>query len=176
DGYGPSDQTPFYAAGVPVLHFFTGAHSDYHKPSDDAGRINAAGTAQIAGLVADLVDTLSRRAEPLTYRRAPAPAPRGDVRSYGASLGTIPDYAGAPDGAPGVVLAGVRAGGPADRAGLRRGDRIVRIGDYDIANIHDLMHVLQQARPGQTTTVIVVRGDRKLTLRVTYGQRSRPAR
>ncbi len=115
DGYGPSDHSPFYAAGVPVLHFFTGPHEDYHKPSDDADKINAAGGARVAALVADLaVDIAGRPGRP-TYKSAPAPAPQGDVRSYGASLGTIPDYAG--DGRPGVLLAGVRAGSPAEQGG-----------------------------------------------------------
>ena len=109
DGYGPSDQTPFYAAGVPVLHFFTGAHEEYHKPSDDAELINAEGGALIANLVADVAFELTS-VEGLTYKRSEAPAPLGDVRSYGASLGTIPDYTGAPDDKSGMLLAGVRAG------------------------------------------------------------------
>ena len=99
-----------YAAGVPVLHFFTGAHEDYHKPTDDVSGINAAGGARIAELVANLALKLSRGDE-LTYRQVEAPPPRGDVRGYGASLGTIPDYTRAPDDQPGMVLAGVVAGG-----------------------------------------------------------------
>ena len=101
DGYGPSDQTPFYAAGVPVLHLFTGAHEEYHKPADDAHLINATGGAQIANLAADIAFELSS-VEGLTYKKSEAPAPLGDVRSYGASLGTIPDYTGAPDDKPGM--------------------------------------------------------------------------
>ncbi|HEY0513911.1 MAG TPA: M20/M25/M40 family metallo-hydrolase, partial [Thermoanaerobaculia bacterium] len=123
DGYGPSDHSPFYAAGVPVLHFFTGPHEDYHKPSDDADKINAAGGARISALVADLAAAIADRPDRPAYRSVPAPAPNGDIRSYGASLGTVPDYAG--DGRPGVLLAGVRAGSPAEQGGLRRGDLLV---------------------------------------------------
>jgi Tol biopolymer transport system component/Zn-dependent M28 family amino/carboxypeptidase len=173
DGYGPSDQTPFYAAGVPVLHLFTGAHTDYHKPSDDWEHINGAGGAQIAHLAAEVVLRLTGRGERLTYKAAPAPVKGGDLRSHGASLGTIPDYAGAADGAPGVLLAGVRAGGPAAKAGLRRGDRLIKIGSHDVANIRDMMFVLRKLRPGDTSSVVVVRDGAKVTTQVTFGQSSR---
>ena len=92
DGYGPSDQTPFYAAGIPVLHLFTGTHEQYHRPTDDLEQINAAGGARIAALVADLAQTLGTRESGLTHVAAAPPPPPGDSRSYGASLGTIPDY------------------------------------------------------------------------------------
>src|SRR4029077_11366740 len=78
DGYGPSDHSPFYAAGVPVLHFFTGAHDDYDKPSDDSDKINAIGGACIAGLVAGIAETIADEPNRLTYKSAPSPAPRGD--------------------------------------------------------------------------------------------------
>ncbi len=126
DGYGPSDHYPFYAAGVPVLHFFTGTHEDYHKPTDDADKVNAEGGARIAGLVAaTCAESSPAGAERLAYKSVPAPAPQGDARSYGASLGTVPDYAG--DGRPGVLLSGVRPGGAAEKAGIRRGDLLVEL-------------------------------------------------
>jgi Zn-dependent M28 family amino/carboxypeptidase len=75
DGYGPSDQTPFYAAGVPVLFFFTGAHGDYHKPSDTADKVNAAGAGQVARIVADATLAVSARDTALTYRSVAPPAP-----------------------------------------------------------------------------------------------------
>ncbi len=77
EGYGPSDHSPFYAAGVPVLHFFSGTHDDYHKPSDDWQRVNAIGGVRIAGLVADLAAEIANRPQRLAYKSAPAPAPRG---------------------------------------------------------------------------------------------------
>ncbi|HEX9731323.1 MAG TPA: M28 family peptidase [Thermoanaerobaculia bacterium] len=168
DGYGPSDQTPFYAAGVPVLHFFTGTHEDYHKPSDDTEKINAAGGARVASLVADLAVTLSRREEPLTYMTVAPPPPQGDSRSFGASLGTIPDYAG--DGRPGVLLAGTREESPAQQAGMRRGDLLVELAGHDVGDIYDFMFVLRQSKPGETVKAVVVRDGERVTLEVTFGE------
>jgi Tol biopolymer transport system component len=172
DGYGPSDQTPFYAAGVPVLHLFTGAHEEYHKPTDDVEFVNAAGGARVASLVADLVADLSG-VDGLTYKESEAPAPQGDVRGYGASLGTIPDYTGAPDSKTGMLLAGVRAGGPADVAGLQRGDRVVELLGHEIRDIYDLMYVLREAKPGQEGTVIVERGAERIEAAITFGKSTR---
>ncbi|HYG64935.1 MAG TPA: M20/M25/M40 family metallo-hydrolase, partial [Thermoanaerobaculia bacterium] len=111
DGYGPSDHSPFYGAGVPVLHFFTGTHDDYHRPSDDADKVSAEGGVRVAGLVARVAEELAGRPARLTYKNAPAPGPRGDMRPTGASLGLVPDYAGG--GEPGVLISGMRPGSPA---------------------------------------------------------------
>ncbi len=169
DGYGPSDQMSFYAAGVPVLHFFTGAHDDYHKPSDDTASINAAGGVRIADLVAGIALELTSL-EGLTYRAAEAPAPVGDMRSYGASLGTIPDYTGSPDNRPGMRLAGVRPGGPAEQAGLQRGDWIVELSGREIRDIYDLMYVLREVKPGEQGTVVAERDGERIERAVTYGE------
>ncbi|HVS00548.1 MAG TPA: M28 family peptidase [Thermoanaerobaculia bacterium] len=170
DGFGPSDHSTFYAAGVPVLHFFTGVHDDYHKPSDDADKINAEGGVRVAGLVADVAGSLAGRGERLTYKSAPAPAPQGDQRSYGASLGTVPDYAG--DGRPGVLLAGVRPQSAAEKAGIRRGDLLVELAGTPIRDIQDFMFVLRKVKPGDTSTAVVMRGDQRLELPVTFGGNS----
>lgn len=170
DGYGPSDQTPFYAAGVPVLHLFTGTHEQYHKPSDDIETLNAAGGAQVAKLAADLVATLASRPDRLTLRQAPPPEPRGDVRSYGASLGTIPDYAGPEDGRPGVLLAGTRPGGPAEAAGFQRGDLLVELAGHPVGDIYDFMFVLRKSKPGETVNAVVERGGEQVELEVTFGK------
>jgi len=173
DGYGPSDQTPFYASGVPVLHFFTGAHEDYHKPSDDTAVINASGGARIAALVADVAHQVASRQDPLTYRSVPAPAPRGDSRSYGAYLGTIPDYAGPEEGGKGVLLAGVRDGSPAQSAGMQRGDRLVALGGSEIGDIHDFVFILRRSRPDERVSATVIREGQRVDLQVTFGSRSR---
>jgi Peptidase family M28/PDZ domain/WD40-like Beta Propeller Repeat/PA domain len=167
DGYGPSDHMPFYAAGVPVLFFFTGAHNDYHKPSDSADRINAAGAAQVARIVEDIALAVDARPGRLTYRQMPAPAPHGDMRGYRASLGTIPDYAGPPGGRKGVLLAGVRPGGAADKAGLAHGDVLIRLGPHAIGSVEDLMYALNAHKPGETLTAIVVRNGAELKVDVT---------
>ena len=172
DGYGPSDQTPFYAAGVPVLHFFTGAHDDYHKPSDDVEHINAGGGARIANLVADVAFELTS-VEGITYKASAAPPPQGDVRGYGASLGTIPDYTGAPDDKTGMLLAGVREGGPAAEAGLLKGDRVIELAGREVRDIYDLMFILREAKPGDEGGIVVMRGDERIEATVVFVESSR---
>jgi C-terminal processing protease CtpA/Prc len=168
-GYGPSDQMSFFVAGVPVLHFFTGAHSDYHKPTDTADKINAAGAGQIAKAVAALALGVTAREKPLRFNpNAKAPPPRGDMRSFNASLGTIPDYAGPGPGKSGVLLGGVRPGGAAEKAGLRRGDLMVRLGTHDVSSIEDFMYVLNASKPGETTKVVVIRDGKRVELEVTF--------
>jgi Tol biopolymer transport system component len=171
DGYGPSDHSPFYAAGVPVLHFFTGAHPDYHKPSDDSDKINAIGGARVAALVSDVAMEVAERPQRPTYKSAPAPGPRGDSRSYGASLGTVPDYAG--DGRPGVLLAGVRPGSAAEKAGIQRGDLLVELSGKEIRDIHDFMYILQRSKPEEKTTAVVIRDGKRVTVDVTFGSSRR---
>jgi Tol biopolymer transport system component len=167
-GLGPSDQMPFYAAGVPVVHFFTGTHGDYHKPTDTADKINAAGAAQIAGIVAALAAETGAQPKALTFRKVPMPAPQGDMRSFNASLGTVPDYSGPPGGAPGVLLAGVQPGGAAEAGGLQRGDILIRLGLHQIKSVEDLMYALNASKPGETVNAIVQRGGRDVRLQVTF--------
>jgi Tol biopolymer transport system component len=172
DGYGPSDQTPFYAAGIPVVHFFSGSHEEYHTPADDAPLLNTEGGGQVARLVTELLGTVTTATEGPTYVASTAgPALAGDSRGYGSYLGTIPDYAsmGAKEG--GVLLSGVREGGPADRAGLKAGDRIVKMGDITIQNLYDMVFVLRDNRPGDTLDIAVVRGDDTIVLKATLDKR-----
>ena len=173
-GYGPSDHTPFYAAGAPVLHFFTGAHTDYHKSTDDTDKVNATGAMQTVTIVADVARQVANKASRLTYVRTKPPAPRGDARSFGASLGSIPSYAA--NDKPGVVLDGVVPGGAAEKAGLRRGDRIVALGGREVRTIQDLMYVLRAAKPGDTAVVAIVRGGKRVTKNVTYKESKRSRR
>jgi len=167
-GFGPSDQMPFYAAGTPVVHFFTGSHPDYHKPSDTADRINAAGAAQIAVAVSSLATEVAAAKTHLTLQKMSSPPTEGDARSFNASLGTIPDYAGPPGGAPGVLLAGVRGGAPAEKGGLRRGDILIKLGVHAIGGVEDLMYALNASKPGETVTAVVKRDGKELKLPVTF--------
>jgi Tol biopolymer transport system component len=166
DGYGPSDHMPFYAAGLPVLHFFTGAHSDYHKPSDTPDKLNDTGMARVADIVANVA--LGAQAIKLSFQRAAAQQVRGDARTWNASLGTVPDYAGPPKGQPGVLLADVRAGGGAEQAGMRRGDILTRLGKFEVRSVEDLMFVLMQAKPGETVTGVVLRDGKEMRLQTTF--------
>jgi len=167
-GFGPSDQMPFYAAGTPVVHFFTGSHADYHKPSDTADRINAAGAGQIATAVVSLAQRVTAGKVSLNLQRMASPPAEGDARSFNASLGTIPDYAGPPNGASGVLLAGVRPGAPAEKGGLRRGDILVKLGAHAIGGVEDLMYALNASKPGETVTAVVKRDGKELKLQVTF--------
>jgi hypothetical protein len=173
DGFGSSDQAAFYGAGLPVLHFFTGTHVDYHKPSDSAAKINSNGAATVARLVERVVFSVEQQPK-LTFRRDVTGPVRGDMRSFGASLGTVPDYAGPPGGKPGVLLAGVRPGGAADKAGLRRGDILVRLGMHEIRSVQDLGYALGAAKPGETVTAVVVRDGAEVRLQATFQEARAP--
>jgi hypothetical protein len=167
DGFGASDHSSFFAADIPVLHFFTGTHAEYHKPSDDAELINAEGGARVAWLVSDVTGTLANREGNLTLvKTSDGPQRRMALK---ARLGTIPDYAGPADGSPGLLLSDVRPDSPAEDAGLQRGDIVVQIGDMEIASVQDYMVVLSEANPGDTAPVQVIRDGERIELEVTFG-------
>ena len=163
DGWGPSDHEVFFAARRPVLHFFTDLHEDYHRSTDDWQKINATGLAQVAQFVADVAWTLANRPGPLTFVDAPRPqASSGGGSGYGAYLGTIPDMTGSPGG---VRITGVRAGSPAQQAGLKAGDVITAIGAKVVANLYDMTDALRSHQAGDTVVIVVKRdgGEQRVT-------------
>ncbi len=168
DGFGSSDHSAFFAADVPVLHFFTGTHAEYHKPSDDARLINTEGAVRIAWMVSDVVGTVANREAELKLVKTSDGQQRQRM-ALRARLGTIPDYAGPSSGEPGLLLSDVRPDSPAEKAGLQRGDLIVQIGDMEITSVQDYMVVLSEANPGDTRPVVVIRDGRRLELEVTFG-------
>ncbi|HUP61392.1 MAG TPA: M28 family peptidase, partial [Thermoanaerobaculia bacterium] len=173
DGYGPSDQTSFYAARIPVLHFFTGAHDRYHTPEDDAETLNYEGIGRVVDFGSFIVAELARGTVSPQYARAvAAPAMEGDSRGYGAYLGTVPDYSAMESASGGVKLADVRPGSPADKAALRGGDLLVEMAGTRIENLYDMTYALQDHKPGETVDVVVVRDGQRKTLRATLGSRS----
>jgi Tol biopolymer transport system component len=168
-GYGPSDHMPFYIAGIPVLFMFTGSHGEYHTPNDDAEKINAAGGARVAAIAAGAALAVANRTEKLTYvKSAPVGPMGGDVRRRGASLGTVPSYSEDPNQPKGMVISDVVPNGPAAKAGLRAGDRIIQIGTHEIATVADLMFVLQKEQPGTTVTITFVRDGKTQTATATF--------
>jgi len=167
DGFGSSDQSSFYAAGIPVLHFFTGVHEDYHKPSDDAERIDAAGAVRVASLVSDVTVATANREAPLTFVEAKE-RPESQRMAFKVTLGVVPDYAGPSDGSKGLLLSGVRPDGPGGRAGLERGDLIVQMGETPIEDIQGYMGVLSSTEPGASMPVTVLRNGERKTLTVTF--------
>jgi hypothetical protein len=172
DGYGPSDHTSFHARGVPVLFLFTGAHADYHRPSDTADKVDARGLADVARLARRLAFEAASREGRLEVVRAAAPPPgeRGE-RGYGTYLGAIPDFSERAE--PGVLLTGVRPGSPAERAGLAAGDVLVRLGATKVGNLQDLAFALRSHRAGDEVEVEWRRGDAARTARVRLEERSR---
>lgn len=177
DGYGPSDQSYFYAAGRPVLHIFTDLHEDYHRTTDDWQKINLEGMARIIDFTAGIAGALGGRGASLTYVEVPRPtshamADRASAQSagssYGAYLGSIPDMTSSPGG---VRLMGVRKESPADKGGLRAGDIITRIGDQPVPDLQAMTNALRSFKPGDTTEIEVLREDRPVTLKVTFGTR-----
>ncbi len=157
DGWGPSDHAVFFATRHPVLHFFTDLHEDYHRSTDDWEKLDVAGIAQVAQFVADLARTLANRPGPLTFVDSPRPQASAGGSGYGAYLGTIPDMSGG-GVSDGVRITGVRAGSPAEQAGLAGGDVITSIGDKHVANLYDMTDALRSHQPGDTV-VIVSRRD-----------------
>jgi hypothetical protein len=171
DGYGPSDHSSFYKKKIPVLFMFTGAHADYHKPSDTWDKINLRGLYRVSRFVAELLDTLDRGPR-VHYRQARSDSSTGRIAGgggYGAYLGTIPDYMQTEGG---VLLSGVRTGAPADQAGLKGGDVIIGFDGVHIDNIYDYTFALRSRRPGQTVRIQVKRGQQTLELVATLGRRS----
>jgi hypothetical protein len=171
DGYGPSDQSSFYAAGKPVLHFFTDLHEDYHRTTDDWQKINVDGFGRVATFVTGVVTALGNRPGPLTPVIAPPQMPTlgaAATSGYGAYLGTVPDMTDSPGG---VRLLGVRAGSPAEQAGLRGDDIITRIGDMNVPDLQAMTDALRSHQPGDTVDIVVRRGDATTTLRATLGHR-----
>jgi hypothetical protein len=171
DGIGPSDHTSFYLRGIPVLFFFTGLHSDYHRPSDTWDKLNYSGHALVVELVKTVLARIAALPEPPAFTKVATTARQSTMGSAKVRFGVMPDYADHPKG---LRISGVIDDSPAQRAGLRDGDIIVQIGSTPIRSIYDLMDVLSRAEPGEETEVVVLRGpreDERITLHVTFEAR-----
>lgn len=172
EGYGPSDHTSFYAADVPVLFFFTNVHGDYHRPTDDWDLIDAEGVDRIASVVAEVAGGVADRRPVLTLvRGAGAPATAGEGRSsgYGAYLGSVPDFTPVETG---VRISGVSPGSPAELAGLKAGDVIIRLGEHEVADLQGLTDALRAHTAGDEVIIRFLRDGREATVRVVLGARS----
>jgi S1-C subfamily serine protease len=149
----------FYDKNVPVLFFFTNLHQDYHRVSDDAEKINAAGEARILQLIAEVITEVANQDSMPSFTKAESEQPA--MRGFRVYVGTIPDYAAEVQG---MKISGVRQGGPAEKAGLQGGDVIIKFGKFDIKSIYDYTYALGEFSPGQQVPVVVRRGDKTLTL------------
>lgn len=164
-GTGPSDHTAFYNRSIPCLFFFTGAHSDYHKPSDDIETIDAEGIVRVSHLVASIVEHFDEYEGELIFQKT-KDENEGKRRSqFSVTLGVMPDYVAE---VKGLKIDGTTPDRPGERAGILAGDILIKMGDIDIADIYDYMTALGKFRKGDTCMVVVERGADTLSLQVVF--------
>jgi Tol biopolymer transport system component len=169
DPYMPTDATAFYLQGVPILSLFTGAHEDYHRPSDTADKLNYEGLRDIARFVALVGRSRALAPEEPEFVKRERPGGEGGRRMGGVKLGTIPDYA--EEGVTGVPLSGVVEGGPAQDAGLEGGDVVTELAGQDLENIYDYVRVINGLKPGEEVTITVRRDGEPVELAITPARR-----
>ena len=173
-GYSSSDHTSFAAKKIPVLFFFSGLHSDYHKPTDTADKIDGATTVEMLAMARQIIDGVAERAERLAFVTAGPDSSHGpgagdgEQRGYGPWFGSIPDFGEVPNG---VKFADVRAGSPAAQAGLQGGDILTHWNDAAITNLYDFTYALRDSKVGDVVTVRVLRGEQEVTAKVTLAPR-----
>ena len=160
-GVGPSDHTSFYLADIPVLHFFTGQHGNYHKPSDDVETLNYEGMATISNYIFNIVSDLDDNGK-LAFRKTKSE--KSEVR-FKVGLGVIPDYMF--DG-KGMRIDGVSEDKPAQKAALQKGDIVVKLGDKDVIDMMSYMKALTVFKKGDKTTVIVDRKGKIVTAEIQF--------
>ena len=160
DSYVPTDATSFYLAGVPVLAAFTGTHEDYHRPTDTPDKLDYRGLARTTILMEGIARQLVRSPRSPDYVRQKRPARSGARRRSIVYLGTVPDYTD--KGGKGLRLSGVMKNGPAEKAGLKAGDTIIRLAKMPIQNIYDYVRAINMLKVGEAVDVSVLRNKSKL--------------
>lgn len=158
DPYQPTDVTSFNSVNVPSLAFFTGAHAEYHKPSDTADKINYDDLDRIVELATAIVTRLMAAPDAPQFTKVEQKMDTGGRAGLRLFTGTIPDYA---SDVKGLLLGGVIGGGPAEQAGLAKGDVIIEIAGQSIANIYDYTYALELLKIGQPAKVVYMRGSEK---------------
>lgn len=161
-GIGPSDHTSFYLQDIPVLHFFTGQHEDYHKPSDDAEKLNYDGMRKISSYILSLVGELDDNPK-LSFRKTKNESE--EVPRFKVAMGVIPDYLY--DG-KGMRIDGVSEDKPAQKAGLQKGDIVVQMGDSTVTDMMSYMRALSVFEKGNSTTVVVDRKGERISVEITF--------
>jgi len=161
-GVGPSDHTSFYLMDIPVLHFFTGQHEDYHKPSDDISKINFNGLAEVTNYVLKITQEVTGISD-LEFTKTKDDS--GDKMSFKVTLGVVPDYMYSDSG---MRIDGVTEGRPAANAGMQKGDIVIKIGETDVPDMMAYMKCLGEFEEGDKTVVRVKRGEEELDLDVTW--------
>lgn len=162
-GVGPSDHTSFYLKDIPVLHFFTGQHDDYHKPTDDVEKVNFEGMDKIGNYIFNLISDLDDDGE-LEFTKT-KDEDKNNTPQFSVTLGVVPDYLF--DG-KGMRISGVKEGRTADNAGLQEGDIVIKMGDIEVVDMMSYMKGLAAFKKGDKTTVIVKRGEKELKKKVKF--------
>ena len=162
-GVGPSDHTSFYLKDIPVLHFFTGTHADYHKPSDDAEKVNMEGINRVSNFIVDLIILLDPQGKLDFVKTKEAESTKAP--KFSVTLGIVPDYLY--DG-EGVKADGVTEGKPAQKAGVQAGDILTRLGDFAIRDMKSYMEALGKFKKGDSPELEVLRNGKKLSLTVEF--------
>lgn len=155
-GVGPSDHTSFYLSDIPVLHFFTGQHEDYHKPGDDSDKLNYEGMEAISNYIFDVISDLDKAGK-LQFRKTKNESE--ETPRFKVGLGVIPDYMF--DG-KGMRIDGVSEDKPAQKAGLQKGDIVIKLGDSTIVDMMSYMRALSVFNEGDSTKVIVDRNGKQI--------------
>ena len=171
DGFGSSDQSSFYAKNIPVLHFFTDIHSDYHRASDDIEKINSGGEARVVDLATRVLQSIDNMPGKPSFVRIAA-SPRMTTSATSGSqvyLGSVPDMAAGD--VPGLKLTGVRPGSPAELGGLKADDIIVEFGGVKVTDLQSYSDALYSHKPGDTVKVMIIRAGKTTEMSVTLGKR-----
>ena len=161
-GVGPSDHTSFYINDIPVLHFFTGQHSDYHKPSDDADKVNFDGVKEISDYIFSIISDLNDDKK-LVFRKTKNETE--EVPSFKVSLGVMPDYM---FNKGGMRIDAVTQDRPAYKAGLIKGDIVIKLGEYNVEDMMGYMKALSKFKSGDSTSVVVKRDQDTIQKKVTF--------
>jgi C-terminal processing protease CtpA/Prc len=162
-GTGPSDHTSFYRKDIPVLFFFTGIHSDYHKPTDDADKINYTGEWMVVKYIYNVVEETNKKGK-IAFAKTRETAMSGKT-SFKVTLGIMPDYTFS---GIGVRADGISEGKIAQRAGLKAGDVIIQLGDYKFTDVQTYMETLAKFNKGDATKVKVKRGNEELVFDIVF--------
>jgi len=162
-GIGPSDHTSFYLQDVPAIHYFTGTHADYHKPSDTEEKVNYRGMLLVREHILALIRKMNGRGK-LEFTKT-EDVNTEDAPRFKVTLGVVPDYMF--DG-KGMRIDGVSEGKPAAKAGLKEGDIVIKLGAIDVHDMMSYMKALSMFEKGSTTTVVVLRGEERIEKEITF--------
>ena len=161
----------FYVRGIPVLSFHTGLHDAYHTPDDTLETIDVDGSIRVAVFAFEMISELATSTRTPTFQKDETKSAhsRGmsKDRGYGPYFGSIPGFGGGGEEVKGARLMGAKPGSPADKAGIQKGDVLVKFGEYDVQSLRDFAFALRQHKPGDKVKLVVIRDGEEVTLETT---------